>query len=93
MDIYSLDNSWQFILRLETRYNESFDKRKRPNDRSYNTVINAWVKSSSPSSTERAEKVLYRMIEAAKAGNKDAQPNIISFSSIMVCVHYIKNCS
>jgi hypothetical protein len=67
---------------METAYIQG-NKDAKPNDRSFNTVINAWVQSDEPGSAARGEAILRKMEESYMAGDTDVRPNVVSYSIVM----------
>ena len=45
--------------------------------------VHSWSKSGSPKALERTADVFQRMCEMYKSGNKDAQPNFVSFVTLI----------
>jgi len=56
----------------------------RPNRLSYNSVINAWAKSSMPEAAVRAEDLLLRMIKSFKSeAFSTITPDAVTFASVL----------
>jgi pentatricopeptide repeat protein len=64
-------------------YKETGDPAIAPSNISYNTLLNAWGKSSDGNGLVMAEQVLQEMIQAWMAGNEDLKPDAITFTTIM----------
>ncbi len=72
------------ILNVMHELHKKGYKQVKPNTYAYNTVINAWSKSGVPGAIEKAQALLYRMIEAAKSGHDQSlQPDIVAFNTVL----------
>lgn len=56
-----------------------------PDSGAYTSTINAWARSRENDVVERAEEVLSWNEEAFKAGNTRAQPNALTYNSMINC--------
>jgi len=55
----------------------------RPNDRTFNTVINAIAKSDSEAKAQKSLRVLRRMDKLYQSGYKGAKPNAVIYNSVL----------
>jgi pentatricopeptide repeat protein len=71
---------------LKKMYEESVlhgNKNVRPNAWSFNAVLAAWWKSSSPKAFESGEALLRLMIELNDKGELDSRPDAVSFNCLL----------
>lgn len=59
------------------------DKRMRPNSRSFGVVISIWARSKERGAADRAEQLLHQMEKLYVEGNRDAEPNVIVYSTVV----------
>ena len=55
----------------------------RPNTETYNTLIDAWVKSGDDLGADNAESILVKMKELRNQGYNSAAPDLDTYSSIV----------
>ena len=59
-----------------------------PDSISYTTVITTYARSNEPGKARSAERILLRMIDAYKSGNRAAKPVLYSFNACLnACAH------
>ena len=59
-----------------------------PDSISYTTVITTYARSNEPGKARSAERILHRMIDAYKSGNRAARPVLYSFNACLnACAH------
>ena len=77
------DRAEELLAMLDNLYTMYKDDEMKPNAQSYTITMNAWAKSRSFGKAKKAEKILLKMEEAYKTGNRDAKPNVFAYTAVV----------
>ena len=60
----------------------------QPNRATYNALLKALAKSSSVEKAEKAFRLMHKMKEQVKLGNRNLSPDAITYNTVMLCAAY-----
>ena len=55
----------------------------QPDTRTFNEILKAWSKLRTPAAAEKAESILWQMLELSKSSNPSAKPDVYSINFVI----------